>query len=169
MTLADRVVVMNDGRIEQVGTPMELNRAPATKFVAGFIGSPAMNIAPCSLVENASGLSVSLGDGLAFPVPPERTNRYRAHVGNSRLLFGLRPEHLTDMRAQTAPSQHPFEVTLDVTEPMGMDTLVFFRVQGVDICGRTNPGANAQAGQPLKMLADLDHMHLIDEATGKVL
>jgi multiple sugar transport system ATP-binding protein len=169
MTLADRVVVMNDGRIEQVGTPMELYRAPATKFVAGFIGSPAMNLAPCSLVENAGGLSVELGDGLAFPVPPERTGRYRPHLGNARLLFGLRPEHLTEMRAQTAANQHPFEVTLEVTEPMGMDTLVFFRVKGIDICGRTNPAANAQAGQPLKMLADLDHMHLIDEATGKVL
>jgi len=169
MTLADRVVVMNDGRIEQVGTPIDLYNAPATRFVAGFIGSPAMNLVPCQLVENAGALSVTLGDGLSFPVPSGRSARYRSKIGSARLLFGIRPEHLTEMRAQTASNQHPFEITPDVTEPMGMETLVFFRVQGVDICGRTNPAVNAQPGLPMKMLADLDHMHLIDDESGRVL
>jgi len=138
-------------------------------FVAGFIGSPAMNLVPCQLVENAGALSVTLGDGLSFPVPPARSARYRSKIGGARLLFGIRPEHLTEMRAQTASNQHPFEITPDVTEPMGMETLVFFRVQGVDICGRTNPAVNAQPGRPMKMLADLDHMHLIDDESGRVL
>jgi multiple sugar transport system ATP-binding protein len=160
---------MNDGRIEQVGTPIELYNAPTTRFVAAFIGSPAMNLVPCTLTENAGALTIVLGDGLSFPVPAARTARYKAKAGGAKLLFGLRPEHMTELRAQTAGNQHPFEITPDVTEPMGMETLVFFRVQGVDVCGRTNPGANAQPGQPLRMLADLDQMHLIDDETGKVL
>jgi multiple sugar transport system ATP-binding protein len=170
MTLADRVVVMNAGRIEQVGTPIELYSAPATKFVAGFIGSPAMNLVPCALEERGGGgLAVVLDGGLAFPVPAARTGRYRPHLGNKSLLFGLRPEHITEFHAHATAGQAPFEITPDVTEPMGMETLVFFRVKGTDVCACTNPAANALAGQSLKMLADMDQMHLIDDASGLVL
>jgi multiple sugar transport system ATP-binding protein len=77
MTLADRVVVMNDGQIEQVGAPNDLYHAPKTKFVAGFIGSPAMNFAPCKLEEMAGGLLVRLNQDIAFPVPQGRAGRYR--------------------------------------------------------------------------------------------
>src|SRR6185295_18717561 len=72
MTLADRVVVMNAGRIEQIGTPHEVYHRPTTHFVAGFIGSPAMNFLPCRLVQNGSGLTVRLSDDLSFPVPQDR-------------------------------------------------------------------------------------------------
>src|SRR5207302_2839177 len=102
MTLADRVVVMNHGRIEQIGTPNDLYHNPATRFVAGFIGSPAMNFVPCHLEENAGGLSLRLGDGLSVPVPPNRTASYRPHAGKE-LALGLRPEHLTEMRPQPEP------------------------------------------------------------------
>src|ERR1700751_3600064 len=75
MTLADRVVVMNGGLIEQVGAPNELYHAPATKFVAGFIGSPAMNFMPCRIEEAGDKLNIRLTDRLAFPVPPVRVAR----------------------------------------------------------------------------------------------
>jgi multiple sugar transport system ATP-binding protein len=170
MTLADRVVVMNAGRIEQVGTPIELYSSPATKFVAGFIGSPAMNLVPCALEERGGGgLEVALGNGLSFAVPEARSARYRSHLGKSKLLFGLRPEHLTEFHAHATANQQPFERTPEVTEPMGMETLVFFRVNGTDVCACTNPAAGAQPGKPLKMLADLDHMHLIDDESGHIL
>src|SRR3982075_4606818 len=103
MTLADRVVVMNHGRIEQVGTPAELYHAPATKFVAGFIGSPAMNLVACTLEEAAGGLRLRLSDAMSFPVPPERSSRYRPHLGKTDLLFGLRPEHVTEAKAHPEP------------------------------------------------------------------
>jgi len=169
MTLADRVVVMNAGLIEQVGTPNELYHAPTTKFVAGFIGSPAMNLIPCALESASGGLMVRLNERLAFAVPAARQARYQPYSGTSRLLFGLRPEHITEMRPPSSPNQCAFESALDVTEPMGMETLVFFRVNGVDVCARTSPSAGARSGAPLKMLADLDHMHLIDDESGRVL
>src|SRR6185503_6056158 len=93
MTLADRVVVMNGGRIEQVGAPNDLYHAPATRFVAGFIGSPAMNFLPCTLEAAGNGLRARLSGEIAFPVPEQRAARYRPHVYRAGLLFGLRPEH----------------------------------------------------------------------------
>src|SRR4030088_110298 len=87
MTLADTVVVMNGGRIDQIGTPHEVYHKPRTQFVAGFIGSPTMNFLPCRLVENGAGLTVRLSDTLAFPVPAERTSRYTSHVGKSNLVL----------------------------------------------------------------------------------
>ncbi|MEN3353621.1 MAG: multiple sugar transport system ATP-binding protein, partial [Betaproteobacteria bacterium] len=169
MTLADRVVVMNAGCIEQVGTPNHLYHAPATRFVAGFIGSPAMNFLPCTLEPLADGLRVRLSGDIAFPVPNERIERYRPHREKSSLLFGLRPEHICEQRSSVEPNQNAFEVVLEVTEPMGIETLVHFRVNGTDVCGRVNPAAKAHAAQSMKLVADLNHMHLIDGESGRVL
>src|SRR5437879_1256162 len=80
MTLADRVVVMNAGLIEQVGSPNDLYHSPNTKFVAGFIGSPAMNFVPCHLEQAAGALRVRLSDTISFPVPADRTSRYSSHA-----------------------------------------------------------------------------------------
>ncbi|HZH07261.1 MAG TPA: sn-glycerol-3-phosphate ABC transporter ATP-binding protein UgpC [Lautropia sp.] len=169
MTLADRVVVMNGGLIEQVGAPNHLYHYPATKFVASFIGSPAMNLVPCALEEAAGALRVRIGDGIAFPVPQDRTQRYRPHIGKPRLMFGMRPEHIVEQRPHLEPNQHVFEVELEVTEPMGMETMVFFLLAGTEVCGRVNPNAGAQAGRRMKLVADLGNMHLIDDASGEVL
>jgi len=169
MTLADRVVVMNAGLIEQVGSPNDLYHMPTTKFVAGFIGSPAMNFLACHLEEPGGALRLRLSDTLAFPVPPERTARYRPYVGKVDLMLGLRPEHIMETRPHTEPNQHDFDMKIDVVEPMGMETLVYFTVEGTEICGRVNPNAGAAEGRTMKLRADLNNMHLIDNGTGKVL
>ena len=169
MTLADRVVVMNGGLIEQVGSPNDLYHSPATKFVAGFIGSPAMNFISCQLEQAAGALRVRLNDTLSFPVPADRTARYTAHVGKPSLMLGLRPEHITETKPHTESNQHDFDMQIDVVEPMGMETLVYFTVNGREICGRVNPNAGAEAERSMKLRADLSNMHLIDDSTGKVL
>src|ERR1700677_2968484 len=90
MTLADRVVVMNKGRIEQIGTPNDLYHHPATRFVAGFIGSPAMNFMPCQIVEGSGGgIAVHVNEQILLPVPPARVERYRPFKGKS-MVFGMR-------------------------------------------------------------------------------
>jgi multiple sugar transport system ATP-binding protein len=170
MTLADRVVVMNGGRIEQVGPPNDLYHSPATRFVAGFIGSPAMNFVDCGLVDSGGGeLGVRLDDHMTFPVPADRTARYRAFIGKPGLLFGLRPEHITEQHSHAEPSQYPFEGDIEVTEPMGMETIVHFMIGSVEVCGRVNPNAGAAPGRRMKLLADMAYMHLIDGTTGQVL
>jgi len=169
MTLADRVVVMNRGRIEQIGTPNELYHNPATRFVAGFIGSPAMNFVPCRLEEAAGKLNLRLTDRLAFPVPAARAARYRNVPRNEKLLLGIRPEHLAEANAHGEPGVEPFETVLDVTEPMGMETLVYFTLEGTQMCGRVSPTAGAREGAALRMAVDLNNMHLLNEGTGAVL
>src|SRR6516162_6822988 len=98
MTLADRVVVMNKGCIEQIGTPNELYHKPATRFVAGFIGSPAMNFAPCRLEETGGQVSLRLTDRIALPLPLARAAQYQKVPRDEKLLLGIRPEHLTEAR-----------------------------------------------------------------------
>src|SRR5712672_2171664 len=169
MTLADRVVVMNHGRIEQIGTPNELYHKPATKFVASFIGSPAMNFIPCRLEESNGKLGVRITDRIAFPLPPARAARYQNVSRTDKLLLGLRPEHIAEARPHVEPGIEPFEAVLDVTEPMGMETLVYFTLEGAQICGRVNPNAGAHDGGPLRLAVDLNNMHLLNEVTGVVL
>jgi len=169
MTLADRVVVMNHGRIEQIGTPNELYHKPATKFVASFIGSPAMNFIPCRLEDIAGKLHVRLTDRIAFPLPPARAARYHALPRTDKFLLGLRPEHLTEAHAHLGPGVETFDTVLDVTEPMGMETLVYFGLEGTPVCGRVDPNAGAKDGAPMRLAMDLNNMHLLNEDTGVVL
>jgi len=169
MTLADRVVVMNKGRIEQIGTPNELYHKPATRFVAGFIGSPAMNFMPCRLEDAGGTLQIRLTDRIAFALPPARAARYNALPRTDKLLLGIRPEHLTEAHAHLGPGVETFDTVLDVTEPMGMETLVYFELEGTPACGRVDPNAGAADGAPMRLAMDLNNMHLLNEATGVVL
>ena len=170
MTLADRVVVMNHGRIEQIGTPNELYHKPATRFVAGFIGSPAMNFMPCRLEDVAGKLHVRLTDRLAFPLPPARAARYQGVPRTDKLLLGHPPRaHHRGADRTAEPGIEPFDAVLDVTEPMGMETLVYFTLEGAQVCGRVNPNAGARDGAPLRLAVDLNNMHLLNEVTGAVL
>jgi multiple sugar transport system ATP-binding protein len=169
MTLADRVVVMNRGRIEQIGPPNELYHAPKTRFVAGFIGSPAMNFLPCRLEEDDGALRVHLSEELALPVPPARVARYRPYAGRPGLTFGLRPEHVTESKSNGGTPLSMIDALIEVAEPLGMETLVFFRINGLDVCGRVSPNAGAREGARMRLCASLDNMHLIDDATGTVI
>jgi multiple sugar transport system ATP-binding protein len=168
MTLADRVVVMNKGKIEQIGAPNFLYHSPATRFVAGFIGSPAMNFLSCKLEQPGEGLNVRLSDTIAFAVPPERLPRYKSYAGQE-LTFGIRPEHVTEAKTNGSKNLATFDAGIEVVEPMGNETMVFFSIKGTEVCGRTDPNAGAKVGASLKMALHLDHMHLIDNASGLVL
>jgi multiple sugar transport system ATP-binding protein len=169
MTLADRVVVMNRGTIEQIGAPHDLYHSPATRFVAGFIGSPAMNFIPCRLEAAGGALHVRLSDQVVLPVPEASAARYRPQVGRGGLVFGLRPEHLTEVRHNGERHIGIIDAALEVTEPLGMETLVFFTINGTEVCGRVHPSAGVREGVRMKLAAQLEHMHLIDEESGRVL
>ena len=162
MTLADRVVVMNQGLIDQVGTPGQLYHSPRTRFVAGFIGSPAMNFLDCELSESAGGLSIAVGEHLSLPVPRERVERYRAHMGKP-LTLGIRPEHITEERVDRGGV--PLSVDVDFVEPLGMETMVYFSLAGEALCGRVAPELDPQPGQSTKVCFDEDKVHLFDRST----
>jgi multiple sugar transport system ATP-binding protein len=166
MTLANRVVVMNQGRIEQVGPPQELYHKPASKFVAGFIGSPAMNFLPCRLEGRDRQLAVVLGDGTALPIPEAQAVHYAAHIGRE-LEFGLRPEHLSEPRGRT--DSVDVQAKVEVVEPMGMEALLYVRISGQEMVARIDPTSIPRPGDMIPLSAHMAHMHLIDPQSGLVL
>jgi multiple sugar transport system ATP-binding protein len=167
MTLADRVVVMNGGIIEQVGPPQELYHNPATRFVAGFIGSPAMNFLPAKITGENGSLAVQLDDGQVLKIPAARYERYAPFRGQEMLL-GLRPEHMTDTGDPSKASLEPLKVNVDVVEPMGMETLIHFFMGPTYAVARISPDTSAHSGETLPLQADMNNMHLIDPTSGKV-
>ena len=160
MTLADRVVVMNGGLIEQVGPPQDLYHRPLTKFVAGFIGSPGMNFLPARVTDGG----MQLADGQMLAIPTDRRARYAPYMGRDMLL-GLRPEHLTET---PRPGSAPLAITVDVLEPMGMETMVHFHLGPTPVVARIAPDAPASGGAPFYLAADMNQMHLIDPVSNAV-
>ena len=157
MTLADRIVLLRDGRIEQCGTPMELFARPANRFVAGFIGSPAMNIVPARLEDGEIVLP-----WMRLPCP-----RLSAPPADGRIELGIRPEDLLAGDATLGvPESCRFEVTVGVVEPMGPESLLVVGVGGTDLqmrlIGRVYPEAGARIG----CAVDPRELHVFDQATG---
>jgi multiple sugar transport system ATP-binding protein len=168
MTLAKRIVVMNAGKIEQIGSPQDMYERPQSQFVAGFIGSPSMNFIACRLIETNRRLTVQFGDGLTLPVPAARTQSYRPYVGREMIL-GIRPEHCAEYRPHSeASGMADLAVRVDVIEPLGMDTMIHFEFAGKQICSRVNPYAVSDVGATIQLMMDMNRMHLIDPTTDKV-
>ena len=114
-------------------------------------------------------MNIRLTDRISFPLPPARAARYQGVARADKLLLGIRPEHITEAKAHPQPGVETFDAVLDVTEPMGMETLIYFTLEGAQVCGRVNPNAGAQDGGPLRLAVDLNNMHLLNEVTGVVL
>jgi multiple sugar transport system ATP-binding protein len=150
MTMADKIVVMQGGRIEQVGAPLELYDRPANTFVAGFIGSPAMNMAP-GIVR---GGAVELEDGARLPLPDGLS------VADGReVTYGIRPEHLTVGTAGIAG-------TVAVVEPTGSETHVVLRSGGRDVVAMFRDRVSFRPGDSLTFVPDAEKVHLFDRASG---
>ena len=154
MTLADRIVVLNHGRIEQVGTPEDVYEMPASAFVAGFMGAPAMNLLPAQL----SGAQVVLEDGTALPVP---------HRGAGEVWCGVRPEDLTYVPQGIAVAERCLHGTALTVEPLGPDTLVAMQVPGGEIACRLPPRSVRHAGEAVTLAIDPQRIHLFDRSSGK--
>jgi multiple sugar transport system ATP-binding protein len=128
-----------------------------------------MNFVPCRLEEAGGSLNLRLTDRLAVPLPPARAARYRNVPRNEKLLLGIRPEHITEAKQHKERGIEAFDTVLDVTEPMGMETRIYFTLDGVEVCRRVHPNADARDGGPLRLAVDLNNMHLLNEGTGVVL
>ena len=163
MTLADRIVIMRDGHIEQVGTPEEVFKRPATRFVAGFIGSPPMNLEETSI---ANGMVV-FRNGDSIPLPPEFRSMVR---DGDKVVFGLRPDDLFPvghgLHSGDAGAVHEVEVPVVITEPLGNETLVFVEFGGREWVSRMLNPVPLRAGDRLRMAFDLSQAHLFSAETG---
>ena len=152
MTLAQRMVVMNAGRAEQIGTPMEVYNNPATTFVAGFIGSPAMNFLE-GRSEGAGRIALDSSGSVSVSA--------RIDAGR-RLTVGIRPEHL----APCKPSEANLVGSVEVIEALGADTLVHVAVAGRPIIARLPHGSGAGVGEPIALAAARDRVYLFDAESG---
>ena len=157
MTMADTIVVMRDGVVEQTGSPLELYDEPANQFVAGFIGSPAMNFLPGVVRRSGGNARVEFAEGVSLPVP---ANAGSAEDGRS-VVYGTRPEH---MELAGEGDGVPTEVV--VVEPTGADTQVFTKLAGVDITSVFRDRHAFQPGEVIRLRPDRARAHLFDASTG---
>ncbi|MBV7396748.1 ABC transporter ATP-binding protein [Mameliella sediminis] len=162
MTLADRIVVMRGGYIEQVGTPMEVFNHPVNTFVASFIGSPPMNLLPATIRNGA----VEFKDGKALPVPARLAARVQE---GQEVIFGLRPDDLTPVGHGIAETGERARMTLEValSEPLGTETILYTSISGQEAQGKMFGPRDVQPGEVLEFDVALEKAHLFDAATGK--
>lgn len=150
MTLADRIVILNNCRIEQVGTPMEVYSRPASRFVASFIGSPAMNIMPVTLTGNGDRAAARLGDGAVVPLPS-------APKGEGAWELGIRPEALTVV------AEGLTKAVATVVERLGDRTLVYARLaDGTQVIAQDGGKSSMKAGDVVGLTFDTAELHLFD-------
>ncbi|HYG56330.1 MAG TPA: sn-glycerol-3-phosphate ABC transporter ATP-binding protein UgpC [Burkholderiales bacterium] len=159
MTLGDRVVVMKDGWVQQVGAPLELYGRPANKFVAGFIGSPAMNFVNVT-VKSDGAAAWAEAEGLRLRVPPEFSSR----ISNKQLTLGVRPEALRIANGAD-PAEYTFATAVDVVEPLGNEILLNFRAGGVPMVARVDPGVRVKMHDNVRLAVDPQRLHFFDAAS----
>ncbi len=158
MTMGDKIVVMRDGRIEQTGSPLQLYDHPANQFVAGFIGSPAMNFLPGTLRRIDGAARVHLADGTQLDAPV-----HAGGVDGQTVIYGTRPEHLMLVDAGGIPAR------VVVMEPTGMDTFVACRFEGVELSAVFRERHDFAPGSVVRLQPDLQRAHLFDAGTGRLL
>ena len=166
MTMGDRIVVMKDGRVQQVGTPLDIYKQPVNVFVAGFIGSPAMNFFDGRLEESAGRLFVR-GDAYRLPLPPEwpRHDMLGAWVGRD-VVLGLRPEDIDDAALHPEyAAECCLEATIDVVEMMGNEAFLNGSIGTHGLVARVESETMARDGAPHRLAFDLRKAHLFDPAT----
>jgi multiple sugar transport system ATP-binding protein len=162
MTLGDRVVVMKDGWIQQVGEPLELYSKPANKFVAGFIGSPAMNFMDVTIAE-ANGSLWAESAGFRVRIPADRADRLRPYKGE-RIALGVRPE---DLRVATGAdsSDLAFNAVVEVVEPLGSEILLDLKAGPHVMVARVEPSVRVKPHDTLRLALAPAQLHFFDSKT----
>ncbi|HEX5724477.1 MAG TPA: sn-glycerol-3-phosphate ABC transporter ATP-binding protein UgpC [Longimicrobiaceae bacterium] len=166
MTLGDRIVVLHQGRIQQIDTPLALYDHPANRFVAGFIGSPAMNFFDGALVAEGGGLAFrAAGGGPAFALPEPWAARLRGY-GEQEIVLGIRPESLYAARGR--PADAPLaeaEFVVDGLEPLGNEVFVHAHAGAHTATARVAPQPLPAPAEPLSLALDLGRLHFFDPRT----
>ena len=162
MTLGDRVVVMRDGRVQQVGDPMELYNEPANRFVAGFIGSPAMNFATVRIAAENGGLWAE-GDGIRLKIPERLKNRVAPQAGKE-VTFGIRPEDL-HIAADGDPRELTIDATVEVVERLGSEILLDVAVGRETMVASVEPTATAKVHDQLALAVNPHRVQFFDAET----
>jgi multiple sugar transport system ATP-binding protein len=162
MTLADRIAVLRAGRLEQFASPHEIYNRPASRFVAGFMGSPPMSVVPATVASDGS--RIELSDGTSLPVPESQRARARSAHGRP-IELGLRPEHVRPGEARE-PGEVALDASVEVIEPLGSETLTWLTIGGKSMTGRFPPEQGVRPGETVRVSLAMSRMHLFDTETG---
>ena len=153
MTMADKIVVMNEGLVEQTGAPLELYDKPVNIFVAGFIGSPSMNLLNASINSN----SINLGSAGSIPITRKTTSE-----NNLDIILGIRPSHM-----DISKNGEGLKFQIDVIEPTGADSLVYGRINDTECCVQTSERLNLKSGEIIHILPNEDNLHFFDNQSNE--
>jgi len=159
MTLGDRVVVMRDGAVQQVGEPLELYNEPTSRFVAGFIGSPSMNFATVKVTEADGGLW-AINEGIRIMISAEKGVRLRRYVGE-QVALGIRPEDLR-LASGDDPEQPGFDAVVEVVEKLGSEILLVVKVGSAMMVAAVEPTVRARVRERLRLAVDPERVHFFD-------
>jgi multiple sugar transport system ATP-binding protein len=167
MTMADRIMVLREGVVEQIGTADELYNHPSNLFVAGFLGSPEMNFIDCTLVEVTNRLCLDAKE-FKIPLPAEMSSKLRSYIGEE-VTMGIRPEDLYESKyAKGTAQENAVRMTLDLIEPVGAYLLLHLRVGRIPFVATVNH-TKATVGQEVVMEIDLGKIHTFSKKTTKAL
>ena len=163
MTLGDRIVVLKDGHIEQVGDPMELFQNPVNTFVAGFIGNPPMNLIDGTITRKGEKLNISFPDGFQLPIPDKPDAKIS---DGQKIVMGLRPEDIfLEEGSDYIPEDWKFDAEIIVTEPLGSETYMHLDVSGLKITGKCEGRRAVHPKDKIKLAFNLHHLHIFDAAS----
>jgi len=164
--MADRIVVMRDGHIQQVDTPQNLYDRPVNLFVAGFIGAPQMNVLPAVIANRGDGFA-AVFDGRELPLPGHYDKARIAPYADREVMLGLRPESLHELPPADVDQQHlaPFTATVDLVEPMGSEIHLNMTAGGQSLIARVSPRFKPAIGQDVRLTADMSNAQLFDRET----
>ncbi|MER3524477.1 MAG: glycerol-3-phosphate ABC transporter ATP-binding protein [Ignavibacteria bacterium] len=169
MSMGDRIVVMKDGIIQQVDTPLNIYNHPANKFVAGFIGSPTMNFMKGIVEQNGQLKFVQERSNLALPLPSKTAKKLLGHV-RSRVTLGIRPEHIYPAKPTGIASVAPIRANVEVVEPVGNEVFVYFST-GTDAqyVARLATDTPPEVGKPFEFYIDISKLHFFDNETERAI
>ncbi len=170
MTMGSRIAVMRDGVLQQIDSPQNLYDHPANMFVAGFIGSPAMNFFEAKLDQSNGRLMVAIEDSFAVPIPPDKAASLSGHVGRS-VSFGIRPEDIHDAHfvPRGVDESARVHTKVNVVEPMGSEIYAYVEQGGREFIGRFDPRSDARTGNTIEVVLDMGKMHIFDRENEQAL
>ena len=167
MTLGTRIVVLKDGIIQQVDSPNELYSHPKNKFVAGFIGSPQMNLIDCDCVEEDGKVAIVLPDGTKYFLGEEKAKAVReAEYVGKKVCFGFRPENMAEVPVGT---ENSVRATIRVYELLGAEVFLYFDLGEENVTARVAPTTKTRRGDETAFLIDEEHIHIFDPETEEAL
>ncbi len=169
MTLADRIVLLKEGLIEQAGTPLDLYERPTTQFVAGFLGSPQMNFVPARLEQSDGAFILKLADGLCLALPGAGRDALAAWSGRA-VILGIRPQHFSrDAAGLSGPGAARFEALVELVQPTGARAFITFPMGNTPIMAELASHDVRRPGERLDLYVDMNRAIAIDPETGRVI